>query len=257
MRRLFRMKGDIMKLKMSILSIFLVATLVITTGMYLSANDKIKADELLQAELLVKLSTQEQEIKSLNIQVEQMMRVIEAQKPIIDEYQKLSEFIDLDAFGLDQLEKIRDISENTPLDYESAMALVKYADAYDIPYSLVLSIIEHESGFRSNLVGSHQDRGYMQIIPATERYLATQFGEELGLEYDPSRIFEASYNLALGIKYLDLLKDVHGDDYERILSEYNRGPSKLAQYYEVYQTYSTAYSERILNTERKYVALNN
>lgn len=105
-------------------------------------------------------------------------------------------------------------------------------------------------------MGQDQDRGYMQIIPGTEKWLATAYGEELGLEYDPSRIFEADYNLALGIKYLDELISGYGTNYDRILSEYNRGPSNLAKYYSANQTYSTSYSRKVLSKVPIYVSLN-
>lgn len=199
----------------------------------------------------------ERENEHLSIQLNEAHEVITAQKSVVAQYNQLSEFIDLDAIDMSSLENVKKISDATPLSYEDAMVLVKHADANDIPYSLVLSIIELESNFQKDLVGASQDRGYMQIIPASERYLATKFGEELGLTYDPSRIFEAEYNLALGIKYIDMLRDTHGNDYERILSEYNRGPGNLAKYYAAYNTYSTSYSRKVLSKQQKYLALNN
>lgn len=198
----------------------------------------------------------ERENEHLSIQLTEANDVILAQKDVVSQYNQLSEFFNLDAVDMGRLENVKKISDATPLSYEDAMVLVKYADLYDLPYSLVLSLIELESNFQGNLVGSSQDRGYMQIIPASERYLATAFGEELGLQYNPERIFEAEYNLALGIKYLDMLRDRYGDDYERILSEYNRGPSNLARYYAAYNTYSTSYSRKVLSKEKKYLALN-
>lgn len=216
--------------------------------------EMVKADNLL---LEQEVSVQKEENEALFIQLKEANQVIADQQPIVEHFNALSKFIDFDAFDLPQLETVLRISEETPLNYEGALALVKYADQYDLPYSLVLSIIDLESGFQQNLVGTSKDRGYMQIIPATERWLAHTFGEELGLEYDPSRIFEPEYNLALGIKYLDMLRNNHGEDYERILSEYNRGPGNLARYYSAYRTYSTSYSRTVLSREKKYLALNN
>jgi soluble lytic murein transglycosylase-like protein len=160
------------------------------------------------------------------------------------------------ATEMDQLSKANEIAENTPLDLAAATSLVKYADQFDIPYSLVLSIIDLESNFTADLVGTHEDRGYMQIIPKTEAWLATAYGEELGLSYDPARIFEPDYNLALGIKYLDVLMSSNGANMEKILSEYNRGPYNLEKYFALNQTYSTDYSRTVLSKERKYLSYN-
>ena len=192
----------------------------------------------------------------MSVELEIAKQTINIQTPMVDEYKKIAQFVDFDALKSTQLEKAKEISQETPLEYESAVVLVKYADMYDIPYSLVLSIIDIESNFTKDLVGTSQDRGYMQIIPGTEKWLASSYGAELGLSYDPDRIFDPEYNLALGIKYLDELMNDYGTDFDRILSEYNRGSGNLKKYYQAYKTYSTSYSEKVLSNEVLYVALN-
>lgn len=231
--------------------------LIIAVGMLrVQANKKIEAYEDLNETLTAKIISQEETINELSTELSNAIETIEHQAPIVESFMELSKFLDFDALQTTQLEKAKEISDATPLDYESAVVLVKYADIYDIPYSLVLSIIDIESSFTRDLVGTSQDRGYMQIIPGTERWLVNTFGEELGLTYDPNRIFEPEYNIALGIKYLDELMSEYGADYERILSEYNRGPSNLKKYYEAHRTYSTSYSRKVLSKQKLYVALN-
>jgi soluble lytic murein transglycosylase-like protein len=112
--------------------------------------------------------------------------------------------------------------------------------------------MELESNFDRYVVGTSNDRGYMQIIPSTEKWLADEFS----IPYDPSKIFEPDYNIELAGAYLSLLKKSYGSNYSRILSEYNRGPYNLARYYEEYETYSTSYSKTVLNKEKKYLAFN-
>ncbi len=152
--------------------------------------------------------------------------------------------------------RAKKIANGTPLDYESALILISYADKYDLDPSLILSVIEVESNFNQWEVGSSRDRGYMQIIPATERWLASDFGGELGLKYNPDRIFDPEYNIGLAAAYLNLLQKNYGDDYSRILSEYNRGPSNLKKYYQRNGTYSTTYSRKVLSAEKRYLAFN-
>lgn len=232
--------------------------LIIAVGvLQVRANKKIEAYEDLSETLTAKIISQEETINELSSELDQAIQTIKLQEPMVESFMELSKFLDFDALQTTQLEKAKEISDATPLDYESAVVLVKYADIYDIPYSLVLSIIDIESNFTRDLVGTSQDRGYMQIIPGTERWLVRTFGEELGLSYDPNRIFEPEYNIALGIKYLDELMSEYGADYERILSEYNRGPSNLQKYYEAHRTYSTSYSRKVLSNQKQYVAFNN
>lgn len=234
----------------------LVICLGVLVNAHLEASEKIEVytDEI--AELTEKLDTQSEIAEDLQIQLEAAAQTLEAQQEIVLKYEKLDDVIDFDSIEITQLEKANQIAESTPLDLAAATALVKYADQFDIAYSLVLSIIELESNFVPDLVGADQDRGYMQIIPGTEEWLATTYGDELGLTYDPSRIFEADYNLALGIKYLDILMSANGANMEKLLSEYNRGPYNLEKYYAINQTYSTSYSRTVLSKEYKYLAFN-
>ena len=256
---LFYRKVEIMKSNNKIFLVSLVclviAVFVLGIGQ-VQANKKMDAYEDANVTLTTKMSQYEQTINQLSVELEIANQTISIQTPMVDEYKKIAQFVDFDALESTQLEKAKEISDATPLEYESAVVLVKYADMYDIPYSLVLSIIDIESNFTKDLVGSSQDRGYMQIIPGTEKWLANNYGAELGLSYNPDRIFEPEYNLALGIKYLDELMDDYGTDYDRILSEYNRGSGNLQKYYQAYKTYSTSYSEKVLSNEVLYVALN-
>lgn len=148
------------------------------------------------------------------------------------------------------------IADQTPLDYETSLILVDYAEEFNLNPSLILAIIETESNFNPTEVGTHQDRGLMQIIPPTERWLAKDMGKDIGLEYNPERIFDPEYNIGLAAIYLSTLRDAYGNNFSRILSEYNRGPYNLARYFQNNGTYSTGYSKNVLSREVKYLAFN-
>lgn len=161
--------------------------------------------------------------------------------------------------GLDMVEDVKiveDIEASTPLDLEAAYAVVYYSKKFEIQPSLLLAMIEAESNFDRYCVGTHEDRGYLQIIPPTEKWLAETYSEELKIEYNPERIFEPDYNIGLGAAYISLLKNAYGNDLNRILSEYNRGPYNLKKFYEENNTYETAYSRSILSREKKYEKFN-
>lgn len=153
-------------------------------------------------------------------------------------------------------QKALTISESTPLDFQTSEIIVDYCYKLDLQPSLVLALIDLESSFDQYVVGASNDRGYCQVIPCTEKWLADSFGHLLGLEYNPDRIFEPEYNIGLGMLYLHILKEAYGEDYHRILSEYNRGYNNIGKYYLKNQTYVTAYSRGILSRERKFNELN-
>jgi len=152
-----------------------------------------------------------------------------------------------------QVNKVLDIVESTPLDEVTASILVHYNEEMDVPLSLILSIIDIESKFSQYEVGAHQDRGYCQIVPSAEKWLTKTYGHRIGINYDPSRIFEPEYNLGLGVLYIHILSKAYDNDFHRVLSEYNRGPYNLEKYYKTHGTYQTDYSRMVLNNQQKYM----
>jgi hypothetical protein len=147
--------------------------------------------------------------------------------------------------------RLQEIVENTPLDTKAAEIILKYADEYGLRVSLILGLIDLESNFNQYLVGTSQDRGYMQIIPGTEKWLAEAYGEALGLNYDTTRIFDANYNIPLGMRYLSLLKDQYGNE-TQMLTSYNRGDYGMEKWFKEHGTYETTYSRVVLKRASKY-----
>lgn len=150
--------------------------------------------------------------------------------------------------------RVDEILKLTPLDSYTAGLIIEYADKYNIRPSLILGVMDLESSFNPYLVGTSDDRGYMQIIPGTEKWLVNTYGEELGITYDPSRIFEPDYNIPLAVKYLSVLQGEFGDD-TMMLTAYNRGNYGLKKWYEEHNTYETAYSRVVLKREQKYLSV--
>jgi soluble lytic murein transglycosylase-like protein len=156
-------------------------------------------------------------------------------------------------YSIVSLKAANEISKGTPLDLESSLVLIKYSEKFDLKPSLILAVIDLESNFNRYEVGGADDRGLMQIIPSTEKWLARDVAK---VDYDPNKIFNSEYNIGLATSYLSFLNKAYGNDFHRILSEYNRGPYNLAKYYQTNGTYSTSYSRVILKKEKKYLAYN-
>jgi hypothetical protein len=169
---------------------------------------------------------------------------------IVKQLEGVKQYVSI-TLGTD-LDRIAALADETPLNLQESAILLGYCEKMNLKPSIVLGLIETESKFKKYSVGTSQDRGFMQIIPGTEKWLAYRYGYRLNVRYDSSKIFEPEYNFALGIIYLNHLKRVHGADYHMILSEYNRGPYNLKAYYDKHKTYQTSYSILVLKRAAKY-----
>lgn len=230
---------------------------LVTFSLLNTRMDKLEIKAKEAETLAIKSDKFEMTIDSMEQELVRLREELKEKEALEAKVKRIEEFIDLDAYTDEDLQKAKDISLGTPLDFKTSLILVDYSNRYDLKLSLLLGIMELESNFNQYEVGTSQDRGYMQIIPSTEKWLAKAFSDELGFEYDPERIYEPEYNIGLAAVYLNTLKTAYGENYDRILSEYNRGPYNLQKYYEKYATYETSYSRVVLSKANKYLAYNN
>ncbi len=252
------MKKSIGFNKLVLFMVLLITMLSVGTSKSSYANKIIKEDnEANYVNLEKEDSSSDFLIKEMDEKIEDLVKLIEEieeKKKLLEKLERVQKYVNMDITS--DLDKVKEISDNTPLDFETAAIVVAYAEKFDLKPSLILGVIKLESNFNKWEVGSHQDRGYMQIIPSTEKWLAEKYGDILGLEYDPDKIFDPEYNIGLGCIYLNLLQKSYGNDIHRILSEYNRGPYKLKEYYEKNKTYATAYSRGVLSREERFKQFN-
>ncbi len=90
---------------------------------------------------------------------------------------------------------------------------------FNISPLLIASIIDIETSFR-NVIGKYGEVGYMQIRPATAKYIVEMYIEtfkkydydNLNLEWIKQRLlYDPKYNILVGTAYLEYLKELHGD----------------------------------------------
>ncbi|MDB5471642.1 MAG: lytic transglycosylase [Caulobacter sp.] len=88
--------------------------------------------------------------------------------------------------------------------------------------AFVLAIVRQESQFDPR-VRSHADaRGMMQLLPSTARATARQ----VGVEWQPDRLWEPEYNMRLGSGYLGQMVSNLGGSYVMAAAGYNAGPGR-------------------------------
>lgn len=236
-----------------IMVILILNTAYISYAQYkssLGSSTYVSKAESLKNELTILSMEIDEKIEDL----EKLIEDLESKQEVLDELKGVQSSIKVDIST--DLDKIKEIEEITPLDIKTSTIVFSYAKKFNIKPSLILALIKLESNFDQFAVGEDDDRGYMQIIPPTEKWLAEKYGDKIGIKYNPEKIFEPEYNIGLGVLYLSILKEAYGENYERILSEYNRGPYNLKAYFEKHNTYSTSYSRGVLKREKKFKKLN-
>lgn len=148
-----------------------------------------------------------------------------------------------------------EIKKRTNLSDGAIVQILQYEQRTGMPVKIVLAVMEQESSFNKDAVGTSEDRGLMQIIPETEAWLCKKYGAQFGITYDPKRIFDEDYNIALGTIYLWHLYKAYPQDYHRIFTEYNRGYYKAENYYKEKGHYITTYSKKVMEKMKKYEEL--
>ncbi len=250
-------------MKKQIIMLFVMALLATSITFCLDEKKEISKDEeilisenedLINEELLELFLNE----AKLNVSKTNMNDIIKSKNNAdivdFDEHEEVTAFFEQKERDKEfkKEELIKEITEKTPLEDYEAEVVMECSELYDIRPSLILAIIDLESSFNKNLVGTSNDRGYMQIIPNTEKWLANAYGSELGLKYNPKNIFNAEYNIKLAVKYLSVLKNKYKDD-TQMLTAYNRGEGGMASWYKKYNTYETEYSKVVFAREEKYL----
>ncbi len=92
--------------------------------------------------------------------------------------------------------------------------------------AFVLSITRQESNFDPRARSGADARGMMQLLPATARSTARSLGEPFDLE----RLYDASFNMRLGARYLGDMTSTFNGSYAMAAAGYNAGPGRPAQW---------------------------
>ncbi len=97
--------------------------------------------------------------------------------------------------------------------------VLKYAEMYSLDPTLVLAVIDRESGFDPMAVSHAGACGLMQIMPTTFEWLAD----------DEDDIFDAEANIKIGCKYLAYLFDKF-ESAGTALAAYNAGEGNVSDW---------------------------
>lgn len=133
-------------------------------------------------------------------------------------------------------------SKTVPLDTEIQIQAIDWSEEYEVPYSMVLAVIEAESSFDVDAVNK-TCYGYMQINSILQDWLY----EEIGV-YD---ITDPLQNIHAGIFILGDFYSKYGD-WNQVLMCYNAGEQGAKEYYFSKGLTSSSYSEKVIEFEKKW-----
>lgn len=108
-----------------------------------------------------------------------------------------------------------------PLPYEAALR--REAARNDFDPMFAAGLIRQESTFQADIVSYAHAIGLMQVLPKTGRILAKQ----LKLRYSKNLLYDANYNLQLGMLYIANLVRLTGAP-EYAAAAYNAGEDRIA-----------------------------
>ncbi len=94
----------------------------------------------------------------------------------------------------------------------------KYADIYNLDYSLIKAVIRAESGYNPKAVSKKGAMGLMQLMPETASL------------FECENPFDPESNIRTGIKYLKYLLNYFKGNLELALAAYNAGPKNVIKY---------------------------
>lgn len=114
-----------------------------------------------------------------------------------------------------------------PYPYQDIVML--YAEANDVPPSLVASVIMHESKFSENVHSPRGAIGLMQLMPETAEWIAGQLGET---DFSLQMLHEPEMNIRYGTWYLALLEQEFEGNLVLALAAYNAGRGVVHEWME-------------------------
>jgi soluble lytic murein transglycosylase-like protein len=123
-----------------------------------------------------------------------------------------------------------------------ATAVVEASRAHALPPTLLVAVIEVESGFDPYAVSQKGALGLMQILPST----GIEVAHRVGMPWrGPRTLFDPRANVRLGAAYLRELLDRYAS-LRVALAAYNEGPGQIEARLRGGASFPAQYTERVL-----------
>lgn len=97
---------------------------------------------------------------------------------------------------------------------------------YNLPSSMIASVINIESSYDENAVSEAGAIGLMQLLPSTAEDCASR----MNLIYDEKSLYDGSVNIEIGCYYLNYLIDMFDGNITNVLCAYNWGLGNVREW---------------------------
>lgn len=162
----------------------------------------------------------------------------------MDEFNNSSDIEIMDEVHEDSMQgdiEYRDIIDyiyyDIPLDIDLQTHINVLCKEYNVPYSIVISLIYHESTYKADVISSTNDYGLMQINKVNHGWISA----DLGI----SNFLNPYENCHAGIYMLSILFDKY-DNPHLVLMAYNFGEGRARQLW-ASGVFSSKYSDKVVN----------
>lgn len=160
------------------------------------------------------------------------------------EIETITETIEVPTYDPEELPEVKDITYfDVPLSHSLQRYIYEVCTDEKVPVTLVMAMIEQESDFDQEAVGSTDDYGLMQINEINHDMLAEQ--------YRAADMLNPYQNVFCGIKIISSYIEKYEGDYGKALMAYNMGDYGANKAWDNGIT-STSYSKAILELMSDY-----
>lgn len=156
----------------------------------------------------------------------------------------VTETVEVPSYEADKLPEIEDITYfDVPLSHSLQRYIYEVCADENVPVSLVIAMIDHESQFNPEAVSSTDDYGLMQINKINY--------DQLAEDYRCADMLNSYQNIFCGVKVLGSYLKKYDNDYAKALMAYNMGEYGAKKAWDSGIT-STSYVTDILSLMTEY-----
>lgn len=155
-----------------------------------------------------------------------------------------TETVEVPVYEADKLPEMSEVVFfDVPLPHSLQRYIYEVCADEDVPVTLVMAMVEHESQFNPEIISKTNDYGLLQINAVNHETLAEQ--------YRAADMLNPYQNIFCGVKIIGSYVKQYDGDYAKALMAYNMGAYGAAKAQESGIT-STSYTETILALMQEY-----
>lgn len=156
----------------------------------------------------------------------------------------LTETVEVPVYHADKLPEVSEVFYfDVPLSHSLQRFMYEVCADEEVPITLILAMIEHESQFNPEVISTTNDYGLMQINAVNHSALEEQ--------YRTADMLDPYQNVYCGIRIIGFYLDKYEGDYVKALMAYNMGDYGARKAWANGIT-STAYTDLILSLMQNY-----